>query len=71
MANLVQMWHLPYLHHICYSFGPDLFTFALRKYGVKAFFRPVLAAQTDKELVPLQPGEKYTLFSIYFKKSLP
>ena len=37
----VQMWHSPHLHHICYSFGPDLLTFALRKYGVNPFSRPV------------------------------
>ena len=40
-VNLKQMWHLPHLHHICYSFGPDLLTFALRKYGANPFFRPV------------------------------
>ena len=34
-------WHLPHLHHICYSFGPDFLTFSLRKYGVNPFFRSV------------------------------
>ena len=41
VANLVQMWHLPHLNRICYSFGPDLLTCALRRYGVNPFFRPV------------------------------
>ena len=35
----MQMWHLPHLHHICHSFGPDLLAFALRKFGVNPFFR--------------------------------
>ena len=41
VANLVQMWHLPHLNRICYSFGTDLLTCALRRYGVNPFFRPV------------------------------
>ena len=43
-ANLKQMWDLPHLHHISYGFGPDLLTFALRKYSVNPFFRPVKRA---------------------------
>ena len=35
----MQMWHLPHLHHICHSFGPDLLAFAPRKFGVNPFFR--------------------------------
>lgn len=39
-ANLAFTPFAP--HHICYGFGPDLLTFALRKYGANPFFLPVI-----------------------------
>ena len=37
-----------------YSFGPDLLTFALRKYGANPFFHPVLLPYTQMIFLFLQ-----------------